>query len=416
MRYLAMFWLLSFAWMPFGVSAQGLLLDNSTQTQSQPFGSSSYTGPLPAEVDLSPNRIPRAGNQGKQASCVAWAVAYAARTYYEAVEKEQSPDGDDVIFSPAYVFNRIKEQPSCFEGGAYFSRALEFVKQEGVATLKDFPYDENSCDTLPSEAIRTSAGKYRISDYFKLQDPNDPNVIKGYLASGDVVLIGVLIDQRFRQWEGRSVYSNATSRGNGHAMVVVGYSDKMQAFRVMNSYGDDWGDGGYVWMSYELFRDPKIMAEAWVARDVSTILGGSVRYEPNLNVEIIDLQQNALIDNAKPGIRLVVRLSGQNIFKRSVSVVARFWHEGNQYAVVAATGQKIYVDAKGQVAVGLDNIGSNDGANIDRTVHLDIPYEAINVPLTVNHNTRYQLEVLATAYLDRLPLAKSNPMPIAVIR
>ena len=36
---------------------------------------------LPREVDLSA-RFPRAGSQGQQGSCTAWAVGYAVRSYW----------------------------------------------------------------------------------------------------------------------------------------------------------------------------------------------------------------------------------------------------------------------------------------------------------------------------------------------
>ncbi|MCB1167778.1 MAG: hypothetical protein KDK33_16595, partial [Leptospiraceae bacterium] len=39
---------------------------------------------LPSSTDLSPN-MPPVGNQGQQASCVAWAVAYATKSYQEKV-------------------------------------------------------------------------------------------------------------------------------------------------------------------------------------------------------------------------------------------------------------------------------------------------------------------------------------------
>ena len=37
-------------------------------------------------------------------------------------------------------------------------------------------------------------------------------------------------------------------------MVVVGYDDAKQAFRIQNSWGRTWGDGGYGWFSYEFWK------------------------------------------------------------------------------------------------------------------------------------------------------------------
>lgn len=41
----------------------------------------------------------------------------------------------------------------------------------------------------------------------------------------------------------------------GHALVVVGYDDRKEAFRSMNSWGKNWGDDGYIWVKYKDFGD-----------------------------------------------------------------------------------------------------------------------------------------------------------------
>ena len=51
----------------------------------------------------------------------------------------------------------------------------------------------------------------------------------------------------------------------GHAMAVVAYDETRQAVRVLNSWGQDWGDGGYAWINYDTFRER--MNEAWTIRD-----------------------------------------------------------------------------------------------------------------------------------------------------
>jgi cathepsin K len=38
-----------------------------------------------------------------------------------------------------------------------------------------------------------------------------------------------------------------------HAMLVGGYSDQFKAFKLVNSWGAGWGDGGFVWVDYEAF-------------------------------------------------------------------------------------------------------------------------------------------------------------------
>jgi hypothetical protein len=54
-----------------------------------------------------------------------------------------------------------------------------------------------------------------------------------------------------------------------HAIVAVGYDEGKQAFRLANSWGPTWGDTGFGWVSYDVFRDPHQVPEAYVMRPVA---------------------------------------------------------------------------------------------------------------------------------------------------
>jgi len=50
-----------------------------------------------------------------------------------------------------------------------------------------------------------------------------------------------------------------------HALLVVGYDESRNAFKVINSWGVNWGNEGYLWIDYEVFK--KIVIEAFVVED-----------------------------------------------------------------------------------------------------------------------------------------------------
>ena len=85
---------------------------------------------LPARVDLSVN-MPPIGNQGKQGSCVAWAVAYALKSYQEKLEeKKPFTSGTQLdqqrVFSPSFIYNQINRGQ---DKGSKIWEALEFVRK-----------------------------------------------------------------------------------------------------------------------------------------------------------------------------------------------------------------------------------------------------------------------------------------------
>merc|ERR1712146_434676 len=52
----------------------------------------------------------------------------------------------------------------------------------------------------------------------------------------------------------------------GHAVCCVGYDDEKQVFIVRNSWGDEWGDGGYFYMPYEYISNSNLASDFWTIR------------------------------------------------------------------------------------------------------------------------------------------------------
>lgn len=80
------------------------------------------------------------------------------------------------------------------------------------------------------------------------------------LAGKNVVMVGMIIDDAFYKLKGSAVYdANGGQSYGGHAMTIVGYDDnkksksgKKGAFKLQNSWGTNWGDKGYGWVSYSI--------------------------------------------------------------------------------------------------------------------------------------------------------------------
>ena len=81
---------------------------------------------------------------------------------------------------------------------------------------------------------------------------------------------GISVYEQLMQLRGEnSVYNTASgSNQGGHAITMVGYDDNRYggALKVINSWGQAWGDGGFFWMPYS-FAASGIMSEAYVLED-----------------------------------------------------------------------------------------------------------------------------------------------------
>ncbi|MBU3580454.1 BON domain-containing protein [Polynucleobacter sp. AP-Capit-er-40B-B4] len=208
-----------------------------------------YRGYIPPQVDLT-SRMLLPGYQGPQSSCVAWAVAYSAESYY-ANNTNPINSRKRFVGSPAFIYNQLTTDKNRCQSGTTVIDALSLLKQQGVPNLSEFPYYENSCSEIPSEQVRVSAENQRISDFHYIQR-NDKESIKAQLYAGHPVIFGMNVPQSFLDFRGRSIYSDLSSGApNAHAMVLVGYDDNKSAFKVINSWGDWWGDKGYGWIDYD---------------------------------------------------------------------------------------------------------------------------------------------------------------------
>ncbi len=208
-----------------------------------------YRAFLPPEVDLS-SRFPVPGNQGQQGSCTAWATGYALRSYQEGKDRKwESFSSQAQTFSPAYLYNRLHADGNCV--GTSISAALDLMKTEGVAPLSEFPYSASDCVRQPDERVKEVAAQFRIKGWRALDVSRLDNA-KGRLASGDPVVFGMKISRNFFKLKGSAIYDDLESpRFGSHAMVLVGYSEERQAFKLINSWGTNWGDKGFAWVSYD---------------------------------------------------------------------------------------------------------------------------------------------------------------------
>lgn len=224
---------------------------------------------VPTAFDLSP-RMPPPGNQGAQNSCVAWASAYALKSYHEQAERNWGYDPPfaggqgDRVFSPAYIYNQINGGR---DKGSYIHQAMATFVQQGAAPWKYMPYNSRDYLTQPSAQARQEAAKYRARSYFQIRY-DDLNAIKNTLYSGNALVMGMPIDDAFYQLKA-GVYDRQGGKSyGGHAMTIVGYDDNKVsangdrgAFKLLNSWGTGWGDRGYGWVSYRMWLKlaPQVM-------------------------------------------------------------------------------------------------------------------------------------------------------------
>jgi C1A family cysteine protease len=248
-----------------------------------------YKG-IPSSYDLSPY-MPPVGNQGKQESSVGWATAYALKSYQEFIERkdkqnwqyrEGSKLNTKTLYSPSFIYNQIN---SGKDSGAYLEDALLVILSKGVTSLESMPYNQNDFKSLPNQEQLAEASNFRGKDFFRIRS-SQINEIKHQISLGNPVLTGISVSENFF-YIGKSIYNEHKGSLLGlQALVIVGYDDSNSTFKVMNSWGSNWGDKGYSYIDYRFFI--KNAYTSYVLQDEIDSAVISSRNQPKFELEDIN--------------------------------------------------------------------------------------------------------------------------------
>ena len=218
----------------------------------------------PATKDLSNSRcVLTPCDQGTLNSCVGWAGAYGLMTYLasNAIDGWGDREWADRHFSPSFVFNQVNsyrmgnpfEYSSCQQAGADWHVALKLLRDTGCCTWADMPYDKRDCASQPGTGAVGSASDFTI-DHFDNPE-GDLTAALSLLARDIPLFVVVQTGEAFNELGAGEVLSEVDTEGGLHAVLVVGYDDDRRAVKFMNSWGTGWGDGGFGFISYDIWSE-----------------------------------------------------------------------------------------------------------------------------------------------------------------
>jgi hypothetical protein len=209
---------------------------------------------LPERVDLS-SRMPPVGDQGGLGSCSAWATAYAARSYYTETLEHRDIKEPTNLPSPNYVFHLARGGGRVCQGSSFDD--VVKVLRRGALSLAEYAYSDACVPPAPPQLV-ARAHDFRVRGLNRV-DTSRPDDAKGQLARSTPVIIAFYASTAFINFRGTATFTEAAiprneKKGGWHAMTLVGYDERRQAFRLINSWSPRWGDHGYAWISYDLLR------------------------------------------------------------------------------------------------------------------------------------------------------------------
>lgn len=137
-----------------------------------------------------------------------------------------------------------RQKGSCSGGwhGSAFNHLTRFGAIDGKApALEQGPCEE-----------RGNGRKGLTWDYVNYPPDKIPSVqqMKTALLEHGPLVVLVHVDDGFLVYKS-GVFNERKSRTVNHAVLLTGWDDAKRAWRIQNSWGKEWGEGGFMWIEWE---------------------------------------------------------------------------------------------------------------------------------------------------------------------
>lgn len=212
--------------------------------------------PLPDTVDFT-NLVDHVRDQGQTNCCVA--EAFCRIAHVRAQIQGLSPAFPSVLGT--YALARMAEpgepEESLVDVGSIPRYACKALAGVGFVSETAWPFNPEKINVPPPWDVLQTGIDHKLGGYFSIDGgAASPLAIRQALAEGYPVAVALLVDQAFEQSTGTVTALTGNVVG-GHDIAILGY--KPGFFRIVNSWGTSWGDGGYAWVSDDVIASDRCM-------------------------------------------------------------------------------------------------------------------------------------------------------------
>lgn len=198
---------------------------------------------FPKEFELN---MPKVKSQGSVGSCVAHAISTVVE-YFNEKETGQYEE-----MSTGYIYGN--RRLTLHKGSGMYTRdAINTVAKYGDVPYTYFPGNVEVPDAIEKfesevDKIEPMGYKFKLAEYFKLKDER---AVKTSLMENGPVVFSMHWFNDIKVKDGvMHTKCVKTKNTGGHCMVIYGWNEI--GWKIQNSWGDDWGDGGTAVIPYNV--------------------------------------------------------------------------------------------------------------------------------------------------------------------
>ena len=213
---------------------------------------------LPKSFSLK-DKINHIYDQGQLSSCTANAIAQQFRII----------SNNTVQISRLYQYfnSRLIEDTQFFDNGCTLRDCYKAIGKFNHVHEDEYPYIESNVNVTPPPELYIKANKNSIVHQYKSIN-NDLTSLKYVLAIQKLhIVFGAIVYDSIQHLDENFVVKDPdvtkdTELG-GHALLLFSYDDDKQLFGICNSWSENYGDHGCMYMSYKYITDKNLCSDFW---------------------------------------------------------------------------------------------------------------------------------------------------------
>ncbi|KAK9887931.1 hypothetical protein WA026_000231 [Henosepilachna vigintioctopunctata] len=199
---------------------------------------SSKSSDLPESVDWRQKGIVSpVKDQGRCGSC--WAFSAVG-----AIEAQLAQKQNLTVLSEQNIIDCSWDEGNQGCDGGWMTEAFDYVKENGIESEADYPYlaYDDDCAANSSKVIT------KIKSYVEIK-AGDENDLQNAIANKGPVAVAIDASWNFQLYSnGVLIDDDCSSDSLNHGVLAVGYGseDGKDYYIIKNSWGDKWGEAGYL--------------------------------------------------------------------------------------------------------------------------------------------------------------------------
>ena len=159
-------------------------------------------------------------------------------------------------FSEQALINCIGPKKADCNKGGWPGSGFDFIATKGLVRAElrprgslggDYHGEVQPCDAQ-GKRVRAIAWGYVT---YPPKNPTVAQIKRALLEHGPLAaLVRVDADGKFQAYKG-GVFNEHDTFAPNHAILIVGWDDTLKAWRIQNSWGEEWGERGFMWIGYD---------------------------------------------------------------------------------------------------------------------------------------------------------------------